>query len=166
VDKVASSTSDKERRTSILLGQSEVSLFSRLIAKAIDALLLIAIFLLGGALSTLLGVILSACWCAALDSWGSGQSVGKRIMGLGVIDVSSGVPCNLRNSFLRNFPVVLVILFASTTLLWGFLLLFVVPLVLFEVYLLLTLDSGVRLGDVLGNTRVVEKLDEMFDVMQ
>jgi len=165
VDKVASNTSDKERRTSILLGQSEVSLFSRLIAKAIDALLLIAIFLLGSALSALLGVLLSASWCAALDSWGSGQSVGKRIMGLGVIDVSSGVPCNLRNSFLRNFPVVLVILFASTTLLWGFLLLFVVPLVLFEVYLLLTLDSGVRLGDVLGNTRVVEKLDEMFDVM-
>jgi len=166
VDKEASEGNERERRTGILLGQSEVSIFSRFLAKAIDALLLVAVFLLGGAVTTILGVLIAAVWCAALDSWGSGQSVGKKIMGLGVIDVTSDLPCSFRNSFLRNFPLVLVILFASTTLLWGFLLLFALPLTMLEVYLLLTLESGVRLGDVLGNTRVVEKLEDSFDVLQ
>lgn len=143
-----------------------MSIFSRFLAKAIDALLLIAVFLLGGAIATIVGVLLAATWCAALDSWGSGQSVGKKIMGLGVIDVTTELPCSFLNSFLRNFPLVLMILFASTTLLWGFLLLFALPLTVLEIYLLLTLDSGVRLGDVLGNTRVVEKLEESFDVLR
>jgi uncharacterized RDD family membrane protein YckC len=166
VDKEASLDNERERRTSILLGESEVSIFSRFLAKAIDALLLVAVFLLGGAVATIIGVLIAAIWCAALDSWGGGQSVGKKIMGLGVIDVTTELPCSFLNSFLRNFPFVLVILFASTTLLWGFLLLFAFPLILLEVYLLLTLNSRVRLGDVLGNTRVVERLEESFDVLR
>lgn len=161
-----SEPSEKDRRASILLGQTDVSIFSRFLAKAIDCLLIVAIFLLGGALSDWVGVSLSAAWCAGLDAWGGGQSIGKRIMGLGVIDVSTALPCGFRNSFLRNFPLVLGIVMASSSYLWGFLLLVAVPLLFLEVYLLLTLESGVRLGDVLGNTRVVERLEESFDVPQ
>ncbi len=170
MDKGASSlnaaAAEKDRRSSILLGQSEVSIFSRFLAKAIDALLLVAVFLLGRALSTVVGVALAAFWCSGLDAWGNGQSIGKKIMGLCVIDVSSAMPCNFRNSFLRNFPLVVAILFGSTSYLWGFFLILAVPLLTLEVYLLLTLESRVRLGDVLGNTRVVERLEDSFDVLQ
>lgn len=87
-------------------------------------------------------------------------------MGLRVIDDASGVSCSFRNSFLRNFPITLAILFISLPVLWGLLILLVIPVFALEVYLLMTLDSGVRLGDVLGNTLVVEYLDDPFDALQ
>jgi hypothetical protein len=41
-----------------------------------------------------------------------------------------------------------------------------IPIVLLELYLLLTLESGVRLGDVMGNTLVVEYVEESVEPMR
>lgn len=154
------------RRTNILLGERQTSLFSRLAAKSIDALVLVVVYLLGHTISITLGVFLAATFSAFQDGLGAGQSIGKRIMGLRVIDDISGVSCSFRNSFLRNFPITLAIFFASLPILWGLLILLILPVFALELYLLLTLDTGVRLGDVLGNTLVVEYLEDPFDVMQ
>lgn len=150
------------RRSSILLGERHTSIFSRFAAKGIDGLLLIALCLILQVVSLPLAALVTAFFSAVQDGFGTGQSIGKRIMGLRVVDDMTGVGCSFRNSFLRNFPLTVAILFASTPVFWALLILLVLPLLVLEIYLLLTLDSGVRLGDVLGNTLVVEYLDDTF----
>jgi len=147
------------RRTSILMGESHTSAFNRILAKAIDILVVIAIYFLASVIWRPFGVLGAAAYCAFQDSMGRGQSVGKRIIGLRVIDDSTGISCSFQDSFLRNFPFVLAVTFASIPMLWVFFILICLPTIGFEVYLLLTLNSGVRLGDVLGNTLVIEHVE-------
>ena len=154
-----------ERRTSILLGPGHTSAFNRVLAKAIDVLVVIAIYFLASAVWRPFGVLGAAVFCAVQDAMGSGQSVGKRIIGLSVVDDLTGSPCTLQDSCLRNFPFALSVLFAAIPVLWVFFLLITLPVVAFEVYLLLSLESGVRLGDVLGNTLVVEHVETSLDAM-
>lgn len=150
------------RRSSILLGERHTSIFSRFAAKGIDLLLLVALYLILQVFSLLVAVLVTAFFSAVQDGFGAGQSIGKRIMGLRVVDDMTGISCSLRNSFLRNFPLTVAIVFVSTPVFWALLILLVLPVLVLELYLLLTLDSGVRLGDVLGNTLVVEHLEETF----
>ena len=152
------------RRSSILLGERHTSVFSRLAAKVIDALVVVAIFFLGETLLSNVGLALAAAFSAVQDGLGDGQSIGKRIMGLRVVDDVSGASCNFRNSFLRNFPFTLAVIFVTVPALWVFFILLTLPVLGLELYLLFTVDSGIRLGDVLGNTLVVEYLDDSFDM--
>lgn len=143
----------------ILLGPRRTSVFSRIIAKGIDCLVVVAIFFLGKALWPLLGVGLAVLWCAFQDAMGEGQSVGKRIMGLRVMEGQSSQACGYGCSMLRNIPFVLAVVFGSSPLLWVLFVLVVVPLLAFELFVILSVDSGIRLGDVLGNTMVIEYED-------
>ncbi len=152
----------KNRRKSVFFGESQTTLFNRLNAKTIDLIIVTALYLLGKTISPALGIVGSAIFCALQDGFGVGQSIGKRIIGLRVVESGGGLPCSFRNSALRNLPFIFGILFTSTPFLWIFLILFTIPAVGLEIYLLLTLDSGMRVGDVLGNTQVVEYVDEAF----
>lgn len=144
------------RRTGILLGERHTSVFNRLVAKAIDLLVVVAILLLGKAFWVPAG-ILAACFLVSLqDAMGEGQSVGKRIMGLRVIEYKTGQACSLSHSVTRNIPFILAVVFGSMPLLWVFFLLISLPILIFEIFVILTVDSGVRLGDILANTLVVE----------
>lgn len=151
------------RRSGILVGERHTSVFNRFVAKSIDFVLIVAIYFVGDALWTPVGVITAIVFCALQDGLGMGQSVGKRIIGLRVLDDETGLPCSLQRSVVRNLPFILVVLFAGITMLWVFALLIALPLICVETYLVVTVETGVRIGDVLANTLVVEYSEERVD---
>jgi uncharacterized RDD family membrane protein YckC len=149
-------------RQGILLGERRTSVFNRLLARGIDSLIAVALLLLGKALWWPVGIALGCGYCALADGFGDGQSVGKRILGLRVEDFSAGTACDLAGSLVRNLPFALALFLASAPLLWIFFLLVALPLIALEVFILVSVDSGVRLGDVLANTQVAERGQEIL----
>ena len=125
---------------------------TRLMAKAIDLfiVLILSVFFYP------LGLILSVVYMGVADSLQNGQSVGKKFMGFAVISLEDGKPCTVKQSFVRNLPI-LIPLFLAIIPIWGalFAALFGLPLIILEVYLLYKLDSGHRLGDVMADTSVM-----------
>ena len=102
------------------------------------------------------GVLLSLVYLGVADSMQGGQSLGKRVMGFSVISLEDGDVCSLKQSVIRNLPILipwglLVIPF------WGWILAFLlgVPLIALEVYLIAKINSGHRLGDVMADTSVI-----------
>jgi uncharacterized RDD family membrane protein YckC len=105
-----------------------------------------------------------------------GQSVGKWLFKIRVVMVtmrnvgasgSGGMaegevlvrdrqPASIKASVLRNAPVGVATFFAIIPL-WGWIILGLVgiPLMIMEVYLMATVETGHRLGDVMGDTEVV-----------
>ncbi len=154
------------RRTNIFLAERSAPLFNRLMAKAIDILLVVAIYFVGAAMWKPFGLFCALLFCATQDAMWVGQSVGKRIIGLRVIDDHRGLPCGLRHSFLRNLPFLIAIPLAAISWGWVFFLIVAVPLLALEAYLVIALESGTRLGDILGNTIVVEYLQEGLQEFQ
>jgi uncharacterized RDD family membrane protein YckC len=105
-----------------------------------------------------------------------GQSVGKWIFKLRVVMVVTRrvgepgnggmaeaetvvrerVPASIKASALRNAPVGVATFFAIIPV-WGWIILGIVgiPLMIMEIYLMATVETGHRLGDVMGDTEVV-----------
>lgn len=135
------------RETSI-----KTALYARLLAKVIDLfiVLILSFFFYPG------GILLSVIYMGISDSLQNAQSVGKKFMGLSVISLEDGTPCSLKQSVIRNLPLLVPIIFSIIPI-WGwFLSAFIgIPLILLELYLLFKLDSGHRLGDVMADTSVM-----------
>ena len=125
---------------------------SRLSAKLID-LGIVAFFSL---LFYPIGVLFALAYLSISDSMQNGQSIGKKCMGFSVISLEDGSPCSLKQSIVRNLPLLIPLAFSMVPL-WGWLLSFFlgVPLTLLEIYLIYKLDSGHRLGDVMADTSVM-----------
>ncbi len=130
----------------------KVAQTARIIAKAVD----LFIALVFGFVLYPWGVVLGLIYIAICDSLPGGQSFGKRFMGIAVYSLNDGCPCSAKQSFIRNLPF-LVPLFFLIIPLWGWIFsaLFGLVLTLIELYLLVRLDSGHRLGDVMADTTVV-----------
>ena len=90
------------------------------------------------------------------DSLQGGQSVGKKIIGFKVISLHDGSACSPKQSLVRNLPLSIPVFMAIIPF-WGWVIAVAmgIPLTLLEVYLLYTLDSGHRLGDVMADTTVI-----------
>ncbi|MCM2321704.1 MAG: RDD family protein [Oligoflexia bacterium] len=137
---------------------AKVNVMNRVAAKMIDILLIIAV---AAILPYPLGPLLGFLYSLVADglSFGpfSGQSVGKRIMKLRVVHVRTRAPATYRDSLLRNTPVGVATFFAIIPV-WGWLILVLlgVPLMIMEVYLMVSVEAGHRLGDVMGDTEVIE----------
>lgn len=137
---------------------SKVSVLNRVAGKVVDLALVIG---LAAILPRPLGAFLGFFYSLAADGMNfgpfSGQSLGKRLMGLQVVHIKSRKPIGLRESFLRNTPVGVATFFAIIPV-WGWLILGLIglPLMIMEVYLMVSIESGRRLGDVMGDTEVVE----------
>ncbi len=140
------------KRKYLLKSPLHVARITRLIAKTVDffIVILLSIFFYP------IGVILAVIYMGVSDSLQDGQSVGKKIMGFAVISLENGRACSVKQSFVRNLPIIIPLMMAIVPL-WGWILsiFFGVPLILLEVYLLYKLDSGHRLGDVMADTSVV-----------
>ncbi len=142
----------------ILNAQVRVSVVNRVIAKIID---IIIVFLMAAVLPYPVGPLLGFLYSLFGDGIhvGSfqGQSVGKKIMGLQVISTLHRKSASLRESALRNAPVGVTTFFAIVPV-WGWLILALIgiPLMVMEVYLMASVESGHRLGDVMGDTEVIE----------
>ncbi len=150
-------------RQGILLGERKTSVFNRVMARGIDCLIAVALLLLGKALWWPMGVLLGCGYAALADGFGDGQSPGKRIMGLRVEDFSSNTACDLAAACVRNLPFALAVFLASAPLLWIFFLVVAAPLIGLELFLVVSVDSGVRLGDVLANTQVADRGQELLE---
>jgi len=97
-----------ERRTTLTLASRADRLFGQCIdglvggAPLLLALLLTRLFHAGGFLLVPAG-LWSAFYYLFADGLPGGQSLGKRFIGMYVIDEKSGEPCTWGDSFVRNF---------------------------------------------------------------
>lgn len=149
------------KRKDLLQKAIKVAKLSRLIAKAID------IFIVGCFVFWFypLGVVLGIIYISICDGMGQGQSAGKRFMGFAVKSLEDGSPCSVKQSVIRNLPFTLPLLVALLLPVVGWILglILAVSLIGFELYLIYTLDSGHRLGDVMADTSVMANDDNFAD---
>ncbi len=103
-----------------------------------------------------LGLVIGVFYLSLCDSFQDGQSIGKRLLGLKVVDVETGDPCSYKQSIIRNLPFVFPLCIAVFPF-WGWFISGILLFLLagFELYLLYHLDSGQRLGDVVADTTVM-----------
>ena len=140
------------KRKYILKSSINTARISRLIAKAIDLFIVLILAMLFYPF----GLLCALFYIGIGDSLYGGQSVGKKIIGFSVISLEDGKPCTVKQSFIRNLPILIPLAFAIIPP-WGFIFctILFIPLVLLETYLLFKLDSGHRLGDVMADTTVI-----------
>lgn len=140
----------------------------RIVAKGVDLLLCVILALL---FPHPLGVLLGLIYSLTHDGLGDGHSLGKRLLGLKTFYLedekegenhephSLGIrkPCNLKRSVFRNAPFGVAFLFAIIPF-WGWFLAVIlgVPLVCIELTLLIRQEKGLRLGDLMADTFVLE----------
>ncbi len=131
----------------------KANILHRFIAKAIDLLIfgfLSEIFYPFGILAGLLYILIS-------DGFFNGQSLGKKLIGLRVIDVPGGNKIEFKESIIRNFLLALALSFSLIPFI-GYFLLFTAGLFIygFEIYLIIKNPEGDRLGDRFAYTRVID----------
>lgn len=90
----------------------------------------------------LLGLAWSFFYYLLRDGFGAGQSWGKKICGLMVVNLDNNMPCDKGKSFVRN-----IVIWALSAL---------AGLSIVELIVLLVHDRGYRLGDMLARTQVID----------
>jgi uncharacterized RDD family membrane protein YckC len=128
----------------------------RFIAKFIDFLVMGALFMVPGIVGPLAGMT----YLLISDGLSGGQSLGKRIIGLKVVSLTTGAPCDFRKSMIRNSPFAVLLIFFYLVG-WipylGKLLEAAAFLAVFgiEIALIYTDDLGARFGDRIARTLVI-----------
>jgi uncharacterized RDD family membrane protein YckC len=136
----------------------KVSVINRVVAKIIDILL---IFFVAAVLPYPVGPLLGFLYSLLGDGINigafRGQSVGKKLLKLQVVNTIRKKPASLQDSVLRNSPVGVATFFGIIPI-WGWVILGLIgiPLMIMEVYLMISVESGHRLGDVMADTEVIE----------
>ena len=136
----------------------KAKVLKRVIAKIVDIFIFVAIAaILPYPLGPLLGFFYTLCGDGIQSGGFQGQSIGKRIMGLRVIRLADGKTATMKDSAYRNAPVGVATFFALIPI-WGWLILGLIgiPLMVMEIYLMLTVATSHRLGDVMADTEVIE----------
>ena len=132
----------------------KADLINRFLAKFID--LLIA----GGLSQTFrfFGPLAALTYLLISDGFFDGKSIGKKLIGIKTILKSNKRPCDFKYSILRNLPIGIVALFAFTPFI-GWLLFFTLGLLIigFEIYLIVSDKEGLRIGDIIADTMVVDE---------
>jgi len=143
--------------TSRVRGNAENRIWAKLIDFALVEMVLFTVRFFFPWSFWVLPVIL---W-ANIDRMGRGQSPGKWLLGLHTVEVRRGAMPSLYNSLVRNLP--FIFLSMAIGISHNASLLVILPLiayVLLEAYFIFHIRSGLRVGDVLGNTRVADYKDE------
>jgi hypothetical protein len=137
---------------------AKASVLHRVLAKIID---LVVVFALAAVLPYPLGPLLGFLYSLFADGMNfgqfRGQSVGKKVLGLQTRNLLRHEPATYMDSAYRNAPVGVATFFAIIPF-WGWIILFLVgaPLMVMEIYLMARVENGHRLGDVMGDTEVIE----------
>jgi uncharacterized RDD family membrane protein YckC len=136
---------------------TKVHAVDRCMAKGLDLIILVVIALALSVIWYPLGALGAICYALFQDVLDNGSSLGKMVVGLKVISFpKEGHTINWKTSAIRNLSVAIFTLFAVIPVMgWILMLLVGIPLLMFEAYLIYTLDSGYRLGDVMAGTKVV-----------
>ena len=93
------------------------------------------------------------------DGFFDGQSWGKKIFGLMVVRLKDNNYCNLGNSVIRNFMIIVIMIISFlVTLVVGIIYLFYVFvfMVIVELIIIPASFKGRRLGDILAKTQVID----------
>ncbi len=93
-------------------------------------------------IAVLIGGLWSLFYYLLRDGFGRGQSWGKKICGLMVVNLDDNRPCDKGKSFLRNIVLWLLNALAGLSIV--------------ELILIIVHDKGYRLGDMLARTQVIE----------
>lgn len=129
--------------------------FHRFLAKFID-------FIICGFLVKIIypvGVIAAIVYILICDGLNGGASIGKQIIGLTVINESTGNVCDFRQSCTRNAPFMIIFLLYLIPYIGFFLsALSGIIILFFEGYFVISDSKGLRIGDHLAGTMVVEKI--------
>lgn len=126
--------------------------YARILAKLIDFVLILGLSFMLYPLGLLIGI----GYIVIADSLGNGQSIGKKMVGFGVLSLVDGSPCSLKQSFFRNLPFIMplslgLVPFGGPIL--TLILLFFVSLC--EVVIMCNNAHFYRLGDMMAETTVI-----------
>lgn len=137
-----------ERIESASVDPGKASLLNRLIAKFLDLLIAAVLYELPFRISFLLGMI----YLAIADGFLYG-SPGKRLIGLKTVIREGQKEASFRESIIRNIPfIVAYFLYPIPFVGW----LIALGIVGFEFFLMLGNPNGIRLGDELAKTLVLD----------
>ncbi|RJQ45970.1 MAG: hypothetical protein C4538_07595 [Nitrospiraceae bacterium] len=142
----------------------KAGLLNRIIARTIDFIIVAALY----EVIPKVGFFAGLTYLLIADGLFEGRSVGKKLIGLRVYvyDNTDNVrACSFRESILRNFPFAVgFVLFGIFNVIpligWLFSLLIVAAVVLFESLVLMGSEKGMRVGDELAKTHVVQERQE------
>ena len=128
---------------------AKASLLLRVLAKLVD------LIIIGVAVKTVpqVGYFAGLVYLLISDGLFDGRSIGKKIMRLRVVSEEAGTPCSFRDSIVRNVTFAFSLVLYRIPLLGWFFLLLAFAL---EFLLMLGNEEGMRLGDDLADTRVIE----------
>ena len=130
---------------------------SRLIGKAIDLILVIA---LAAVPLYPAGPLAAFVYILICDGLKNGQSIGKRIVRIRVINTTTGKPAAFRDSIVRNSTVAIPVLFFMVPIVgWILWFLIGIPILAIEIYLMTRLEEHARLGDTMADTQVSEAVE-------
>jgi len=129
----------------------------RMIARTIDLAIVVALYEIIPAIGFFAGLT----YLLLSDGLFEGKSIGKNLTGLKVVDRDNREPCGYKESVFRNFPFAAAfIIFGMFKVipLLGWLISFavIVGILIFESLVIVGSENGMRLGDELANTWVVD----------
>ena len=122
---------------------------NRFIAKFVDLILVAA----AGRLVPPVGWLAGLAYVLIGDGWTGGQSLGKRLVGLRTVVPRSREVSGFRESIIRNLPFALAyLLFLIPYIGWAL----AIAVVLVEALLIIGNEQGLRLGDEIAHTQVLD----------
>jgi len=143
---------------------AKAGFLNRIIARAIDFIIVAALY----EAIPRVGFFAGLAYLLIADGLFQGRSVGKKLIGLRVIiysETDTITACGFKESILRNIPfaagfVVFGIFNMMPIIGWIFSFITVAVVVIFESLVLLGSEKGMRLGDELAKTHVIEEKRE------
>lgn len=127
----------------------KASLLLRVIAKALDFIIIAAAAKIIPQVGYLAGLI----YLLISDGLFDGRSIGKKVLKLKVTSLSTGSSATFRDSILRNTTIASALLLYKIPLVGWFLFIIILAV---EFLLMLGNKDGMRLGDDIANTKVIE----------
>ncbi|MGE5893306.1 MAG: RDD family protein [bacterium] len=125
----------------------------RIVARVIDILIVTSVWELLPKAGFAAGVLYTLIGDGLLD----GRSIGKKIIGLQVISLTSKTPCSVKDSIFRNLPFALALITLKIPYVGWFI---AAAICVIELILVLAGTDGMRAGDMLANTTVVMRSDK------
>ena len=133
----------------------KANVLNRFIAKFIDLLMVSLLY----ELSSQVGFIGGMLYLLIADGFSQGKSIGKWLIGLQTYVPAKQSICTFRESIIRNFPLAVgYFLFLIPYVGW----LFTTSILAFEGLLIIGNGQGMRLGDEVAGTQILER--EVLDV--
>lgn len=128
----------------------KAGLLLRVVAKGIDFILVAA----AAEIIPRAGFFAGLAYLFISDGIFEGRSLGKQLIGLRTISIRGGSACSVRESILRNLILCIGIALWKIPLVgW----IFMVLILTFEFIMLLGSKEGMRFGDEIAKTTVIEK---------